>query len=295
MFSMNVLVPAFHEGSHLGDEFWWIGRALHDGWFASNFTSFVHEHVVGHHTHTNFVGVDPNAPGLSGPDWFLRLAEFQPLLDVHRWQWLYMPASMIFLMSHEAMADYALRHYSGRRSSVRVNPPFLGWRNALFEACCVAGKLARVLALPWYLGVSWWCIAVSYIGFEMGFSLWGTCVFLVSHFFEETFFPEFEVDADGAEHVAMPYSEVMYKVSLDYGGYWHMFMCAGVSCHTVHHLVPGASQCSQLELQPLVRAIAEKHGYDYNYKPTLLHAIVSFMKILYNRGRDLNEVEDKTT
>jgi len=216
-------------------------------------------HNESHHLYTNVEGSDIDV--LDNP--LFRMTESQELKWFHRYQFVYAPFlyllySLNWFFFREALM---LINYSSR--TIQIDIP----RNEVLKL--VIYKLLYIgymIILPVYL---------------LPFG-WGTVLlaFLLNHFMVSTVF----VGVLGVSHLSdfvehpvpdennklnMSWAKLQLCTSVDYNAdsVFFNWTLGGFNAHALHHLLPNVCHVHYLQLLPILREVASKHGLTYMEMP----------------------------
>ncbi|CAK0812789.1 unnamed protein product [Prorocentrum cordatum] len=211
-------------------------------------------HHTRHHIHTN-TDKDPDVPG-SYPG--MRASEDQPLQWFHKYQTFYVPLALPFVI------------------------PMLPFYNVLASG----GSIAALMA---WLG-TWWAMFYLHGWYGIGqycfmygvASVSITYKFLVSHVHPALGFAH--SDPPGAQTMDV-WMRQQIEESMTWGGYVGSFLFGGINTQIEHHISPALVPTFHPFLRPHLQRICEKHGINYTYEPTMMHAVWQFHKHLWALGQ----------
>ncbi|WP_336517691.1 acyl-CoA desaturase [Pollutibacter soli] len=212
-------------------------------------------HNESHHLYTNIEGSDIDV--LNNP--LFRMTETQQLKWFHRYQHLYAP--FLYLL-------YSLNWFLFRETLMLFN-----YSSRTIKIAIPKKEIVKLIAFKFiYIG---YMIVLPAIVLPFG---WGTVLlaFLLNHFMVSWIF----VGVLGVSHLSdyvshpvpdkenqlnMSWPKLQMLTSVDYNASSVFFnwTLGGFNAHALHHLLPNISHVHYLDILPIFRSLAKKHGIVY--------------------------------
>ena len=230
------------------------------------------QHVVGHHTHTNVEGMDPDIRMTP----IINVTTTQPRMWHHRLQHVYtLPLYGLAHTLNTVMDVWAL--LSGRLGTVRV-PPMSGPDRAIFWGGKAAFATWAIL-LPATFSLLPMAHVAALLGVAMLFAGWSLgLVFQIAH-----------VNPDSrvvtAPNESWARGQIMATADFCPGSWFWTHFTGGLNYQTVHHLLPGVCHMHYPALAPIVRRTCAEFGVPYVVYPTIWAALSAHFKHLYAMGQ----------
>ena len=242
-------------------------------WIGGSAISWIHQHVVQHHVHTNDVHLDPDMAGSV----YVRLNPLQPLMKYHIVQHLYfffLLGLYGFVVVYQSLVNVIYGSHHTKMS------PLLG-PHRVFETFTSAVFFLRWVCLPLYQS-GWGAVvqtAPMYVvgGYYLAF------FFSLSHNFSGVHMLE-DTTRSG---MAKSESTFLYKQvvsSSNVGGSWLCFANGGLNYQIEHHLFPRVNHTFYPKIAPIVREFCEERGIPYVHFATVGENVRSCAKHLWDMG-----------
>lgn len=281
LMGLSILLTAFnisHDAAHgvaLKSKFW--NKLLFSISFnlqGNNAYVWGKNHNESHHLYTNVEGSDIDV--LNNP--LFRMTESQELKWFHRYQFIYAPFlyllySLNWFFFRETLM---LINYSSRTIEIEIP------RNEVVKL--VIYKLLYIgymIALPIYLlPFGWETILLAFLLNHFMISLLFVGVLGVSHLSDYVSHPV----PDQNNKLNMSWPKLQMCTSVDYNPDSKFFnwTLGGFNAHALHHLLPNICHVHYIEILPIFRELAEKHGLTYMEMPyrKSLASHFRFLKIM---------------
>lgn len=282
LMGLFVLLTAFnvsHDAAHgvaVRSKFW--NRFLFAASFnlqGNNAYVWGKHHNDSHHLYTNIEGSDIDV--LHNP--LFRMTDTQKLKKFHKYQYIYAP--FLYLL-------YSLNWFFFRESLMLIN---LSSRTIQIKipkweiVKLVFFKLLYIfymLILPHLLlNVGFGPILLAFILNHFMVSLIFVAVLGVSHLSDYVQHPK--ANADGTLDMSWPTLQLYTSIDYNPNSTFFNWTLGGFNAHALHHLLPDVCHVHYLELLPIFRALAQKHGLTYmemDYK----EAFASHFRFLKKMG-----------
>lgn len=296
---MCMLLPVFywmgpacmlHDGTHfaLSSAPWVNATLARLGSYHSSPFAWMHQHVIGHHAHTNLFQRDPDLRAFEGSDphtlYGHRLTPFAPYFHAYR-RWLRslfvtMPFSCIQPSIKQDANVWINGHYD---HCVAVTTPPPQWRLVLH---LIVRTIMWSALLVWpFIAAPSWRQAFFHALFPP--FLYGCLYYVfsqVSHIQEDCFHPQ--APRDWARHQC--------STSLDWGvdSVLARYASIALNMQTVHHLFPQVDSAHYATIRPVLEAVATKHNIKLNQTTTIWQALKQHFVHIYSINRDgINEIQ----
>lgn len=266
LMGLSVLLTAFnisHDAAHgvaVKSKFW--NKLLFSLSFnlqGNNAYVWGKNHNESHHLYTNVEGSDIDV--LNNP--LFRMTESQELKWFHRYQFIYAPFlyllySLNWFLFRETLM---LLNYSSR--TIKVEIP----KNEVFKL--IIYKLLYIgymIILPIYLlPFGWETVLLAFFLNHFMVSLLFVGVLGVSHLSDYVEHPI----PDQNNKLNMSWPKLQMCTSVDYNADSTFFnwTLGGFNAHALHHLLPNICHVHYLEILPIFKELAQKHGLTYMEMP----------------------------
>jgi len=284
LMGLSVLLTAFnisHDAAHgvaVKSKFW--NRFLFSLSFnlqGNNAYVWGKNHNESHHLYTNVEGSDIDV--LNNP--LFRMTESQELKWFHRYQFLYAPFLYLlysinwFFLRETSM----LLNYSSR--TIKIEIPRIEVAKLIVYKLLYIGYM---IILPIYLlPFGWGTVLLAFLLNHFMVSLLFVGVLGVSHLSDYVEHPV----ADDDNKLSMSWPKLQMCTSVDYNANSTFFnwTLGGFNAHALHHLLPNICHVHYLEILPIFRDLAEKHGLVY-MEMSYPKSLASHFRFLKGMGRN---------
>ncbi len=266
LMGLSVLLTAFnisHDAAHgvaVKSKFW--NKLLFSLSFnlqGNNAYVWGKNHIESHHLYTNVEGSDIDV--LNNP--LFRMTETQELKWFHRYQFIYAPFlyllySINWFFFRETLM---LLNYSSR--TIKIQIPKTEVVKLIFYKLLYIGYM---IVLPLYiLPFGWATVLLAFLLNHFMVSLIFVGVLGVSHLSDFVAHPV----PDQTNKLNMSWPKLQMCTSVDYNADSTFFnwTLGGFNAHALHHLLPNICHVHYLEILPLFRELAKKHGLTYMEMP----------------------------
>ncbi len=266
LMGLSVLLTAFnisHDAAHgvaVKNKFW--NKLLFSISFnlqGNNAYVWGKNHNESHHLYTNIEGSDIDV--LNNP--LFRMTESQELKWFHKYQFIYAPFlyllySINWFFFRETLM---LINYSSRTIKIKIP------QNEVVKL--VIYKLLYIgymIILPiYFLSFGWQTVLLAFLLNHFMVSILFVGVLGVSHLSD---FVEHPVP-DQNNKLEMSWPKLQMCTSVDYNADSKFFnwTLGGFNAHALHHLLPNICHVHYLEILPIFRELAQKHGLNYMEMP----------------------------
>lgn len=257
-----VLLTAFnisHDAAHgvaVKSKFW--NRILFSISFnlqGNNAYVWGKNHNESHHLYTNIEGSDIDV--LNNP--LFRMTNTQELKWFHRYQYLYAPFlyllySLNWFLFRETLMIF---NYSSRTISIHI-PRVEAIKLVLYKVLYVGYMIVLPAML---LPFGWGTVLFAFVLNHFMVSLIFVGVLGVSHLSDYVSHPV----PDAEYRLSMSWPKLQMCTSVDYNAdsVFFNWTLGGFNAHALHHLLPNICHVHYLEILPIFRELAEKHGLVY--------------------------------
>lgn len=286
---LHVMHDASHAAVSSSPTLWTIiGRGAMD-WFAgASMTSWLNQHVVGHHIYTNVAGADPDLPVNFDSD-VRRIVERQVLKPIYKFQHLYLPPLYGVLGLKFRVQDIFETFLARTNGPLRVNPhPFSEWVELVAsKSFWIFFRIYLPLVVFQVAPSRFWSVfllAEFVTGWYLAFN------FQVSHVSTECDYPcGDEMTPEIADEWAV--SQVKSSVDYAHGSFVTTFLAGALNYQVTHHLFPGISQYHYPAIAPIIIEVCKKHNVQYTVLPSFWVALLKHfdhLKIMGKLGKPVS-------
>ncbi len=284
LMGLSVLLTAFnisHDAAHgvaVKSKFW--NKLLFSVSFnlqGNNAYVWGKNHNESHHLYTNVEGSDIDV--LNNP--LFRMTDSQPLKWFHKYQHLYAPFlyllySLNWFLFRESLM---LVNYSSR--TIKVEIPFGEVIKLVLYKLLYIGYM---IVLPMYLlPFGWPTVVFAFLLNHFMISILFVGVLGVSHLsdFVEHPLP----DANNKLNMSWPKLQMCTSVDYNADSVFFNWTLGGFNAHALHHLLPNICHVHYLQILPIFRELADKHGLTYMEMP-YYKSLASHFRFLKAMGRN---------
>ena len=251
---------------------WWVNRfwGMSQNWYGGSVVSWIHQHVVQHHIHTNDVYLDPDIEGKSP---ILRLNPNQPLLKLYMFQhFYYFLLILMFGYNIIYQAVLTLVRYCNKTAFSALVRPYL-----FMEHCWNALFIFRWFVLPVVLTGGSLTPILSIMPMFMVFGTYLSFFFHISHNFMGV-----EQLEDTSAKRSFLYNQLI--TSSNVCGPRLCFLNGGLNYQIEHHLFPRMHHGHYPTVAPIVKRFCEEKGLPYHHFATVSENAWSCIEHLLQYG-----------
>lgn len=212
-------------------------------------------HNESHHLYTNIEGSDIDV--LNNP--LFRMTETQELKWFHRYQHLYAPLLYLLYSLNWFFFRETLMLFNYSSRTIKIEIP----RREVVKL--VAFKLIYVgymIVLPaLVLPFGWGTVLLAFVLNHFMVSWIFVGVLGVSHLSDYVAHPV--PDKDNQLNMSWPKLQMLTSVDYNAGSVFFNWTLGGFNAHALHHLLPNVSHVHYLDILPIFRSLAKKHGIVY--------------------------------
>jgi len=282
LMGLSVLLTAFnisHDAAHgvaVKSKFW--NKLLFSLSFnlqGNNAYVWGKNHNESHHLYTNIEGSDIDV--LNNP--LFRMTESQELKWFHRYQFIYAPFLYLLYSINWFFFRETLMLFNLSSRTIKIEIP----KNEVVKL--VIYKLLYIgymILLPiYFLPFGWQTVLLAFLLNHFMVSLLFVGVLGVSHLSD---FVEHPVP-DQNNKLDMSWPKLQMCTSVDYnaGSIFFNWTLGGFNAHALHHLLPNICHVHYLEILPIFRELAQKHGLNYMEMP-YIKSLASHFRFLKGMG-----------
>ena len=286
LMGLSVLLTAFnisHDAAHgvaVKSKFW--NKLLFSLSFnlqGNNAYVWGKNHNESHHLYTNIEGSDIDV--LNNP--LFRMTESQELKWFHRYQFIYAPFLYLLYSINWFFFRETLMLFNLSSRTIKIEIP----KNEVVKL--VIYKLLYIgymILLPiYFLPFGWQTVLLAFLLNHFMVSLLFVGVLGVSHLSD---FVEHPVP-DQNNKLDMSWPKLQMCTSVDYnaGSIFFNWTLGGFNAHALHHLLPNICHVHYLEILPIFRELAQKHGLNYMEMP-YIKSLASHFRFLKGMGNTSN-------
>lgn len=284
LMGLSVLLTAFnisHDAAHgvaVKSKFW--NKVLFSLSFnlqGNNAYVWGKNHNESHHLYTNIEGSDIDV--LNNP--LFRMTESQELKWFHRYQFIYAPFLYLLYSLNWFFFRETLMLFNFSSRTIKIEIP----KNEVVKL--VIYKLLYIgymIILPiYFLPFGWQTVLLAFLLNHFMVSILFVGVLGVSHLSD---FVEHPVP-DQNNKLDMSWPKLQMCTSVDYNADSKFFnwTLGGFNAHALHHLLPNICHVHYLEILPIFRELAQKHGLNYMEMP-YGRSLASHFRFLKGMGRE---------
>jgi linoleoyl-CoA desaturase len=283
LMGLSVLLTAFnisHDAAHgvaVKSKFW--NKVLFSLSFnlqGNNAYVWGKHHIESHHLYTNVEGSDIDV--LNNP--LFRMTESQELKWFHRYQFLYAPFLYLLYSLNWFLFRETLMLVNVSSRTIKIEIPGNEVIKLVFYKLLYIGYM---IVLPIYLlPFGWETVLLAFLLNHFMISIIFVGVLGVSHL---SVFVEHPVpDQDNKLNMSWPKLQMCTSVDYNADSTFFNWTLGGFNAHALHHLLPNVCHVHYLNILPIFRELAEKHGLTYIEMPYYesLAAHFRFLKAMGN-------------
>lgn len=233
-------------------------------------------HNESHHLYTNVEGSDIDV--LNNP--LFRMTESQELKWFHRYQFIYAPFlyllySLNWFFFRETLM---LLNYSSR--TIKIEIPINEVVKLVIYKLLYIGYM---VVLPVYLlPFGWETVLLAFLLNHFMISLLFVGVLGVSHLSDYVAHPV--PDQNHKLNMSWPKLQMCTSVDYDADSTFFNWTLGGFNAHALHHLLPNICHVHYIEILPIFRELAKKHGLIYMEMP-YRRSLASHFRFLKRMGK----------
>lgn len=266
LMGLSVLLTAFnvsHDAAHgaaVKSKFW--NKFLFSLSFnlqGNNAYVWGKNHNESHHLYTNVEGSDIDV--LNNP--LFRMTKSQPLKWFHRYQYIYAPFLYLFYSLNWFFFRETLMiaNYSSRTIKIEI-PKDEVIKLLIYKLLYIV----YMIVLPIYLlPFGWPTVILAFILNHFMVSIVFVAVLGVSHLSDFVQHPE--SDADNKINMSWPKLQMLTSVDYNADSTFFNWTLGGFNAHALHHILPNVCHVHYLDILPIFRELADKHGLVYMEMP----------------------------
>ncbi len=283
LMGLSVLLTAFnisHDAAHgvaVKSKFWnKILFSLSFNLQGNNAYVWGKNHNESHHLYTNVEGSDIDV--LNNP--LFRMTESQELKWFHRYQFIYAPFLYLLYSINWFFFRETLMLFNYSSRTVKIEIP----KNELIKLIIYKFLyIGYMIILPIYLlPFGWAIVLLAFILNHFIVSIIFVGVLGVSHLSD---FVEHPVpDQDNKLNMSWPKLQMCTSVDYNADSTFFNWTLGGFNAHALHHLLPNICHVHYLEILPIFRDLANKHGLIYMEMP-YRQSLASHFRFLKGMGK----------
>ncbi|MCH7403259.1 fatty acid desaturase family protein [Belliella kenyensis] len=266
LMGISVLLTAFnisHDAAHgvaVKSKFW--NKLLFSLSFnlqGNNAYVWGKNHNESHHLYTNIEGSDIDV--LNNP--LFRMTESQELKWFHRYQFIYAPFLYLLYSLNWFFFRETLMLFNLSSRTIKIEIP----KNEVVKLIIYKIMyIGYMILLPiYFLPFGWQTVLLAFLLNHFMVSILFVGVLGVSHLSD---FVEHPIP-DQNNKLDMSWPKLQMCTSVDYNADSKFFnwTLGGFNAHALHHLLPNICHVHYLEILPIFRELAQKHGLNYMEMP----------------------------
>nr|WDS84437.1 delta-6 fatty acid desaturase [Apocyclops royi] len=274
LIGLNIQHDANHGAISLNPN---VNRFLgtFQNWIGGSAISWIHQHVVQHHIHTNDVRLDPDI----ALEFYVRLNPTHPLLKFQLFQYFYFFILIAFygvlkvVLSIEDVLSW--KHYTPMSRLLKSYQSFEVLGSAVF--------MLRWIALPiiYTPDGRWWISLVNILPMAMVAGYYLSFFFTISHNFRGVHMHE-DTRRETNQKNSFLYNQVVSSSNV--GGSWLCFLNGGLNYQIEHHLFPRINHTHYPTIAPHVKKFCDERKIPYVHFTTIDANLRACIKHLMDMG-----------
>lgn len=283
LMGLSVLMTAFnisHDAAHgvaVKSKFW--NKLLFSLSFnlqGNNAYVWGKNHNESHHLYTNIEGSDIDV--LNNP--LFRMTESQELKWFHRYQFIYAPFLYLLYSINWFFFRESLMLFNFSSRTIKIQIPKIEVLKLVIYKLLYIGYM---IALPIYiLPFGWQTVLLAFLFNHFLVSIIFVGVLGVSHLSD---FVEHPIpDKDNKLNMSWPKLQMCTSVDYNANSTFFNWTLGGFNAHALHHLLPNICHVHYIEILPIFRELAQKHGLNYMEMP-YSESLASHFRFLKGMGR----------
>lgn len=266
LMGLSVLLTAFnisHDAAHgvaVRSKYW--NKLLFSLSFnlqGNNAYVWGKNHNESHHLYTNVEGSDIDV--LHNP--LFRMTERQELKWFHRYQYIYAPFLYLLYSLNWFLFRETLMIFNYSSRTIKVEIPLNEVIKLVIYKLLYIGYM---IVLPGILlPFGWTAVLLAFLLNHLMVSIIFVAVLGVSHLSDYVEHPV----PDSQNRLSMSWPKLQMCTSVDYNAdsVFFNWTLGGFNAHALHHLLPNICHTHYLEILPIFRELARKHGLTYMEMP----------------------------
>ena len=266
LMGLSVLLTAFnvsHDAAHgvaVKSKFW--NKVLFSISFnlqGNNAFVWGKNHNESHHLYTNIEGSDIDV--LNNP--LFRMTKSQPLKWFHRYQFIYAPFLYLFYSLNWFFFRETLMIFNFSSRTIKLEIPKIEVFKLVIYKLLYIGYM--IIIPIYFLPFGWQTVLLAFLLNHFMVSIVFVAVLGVSHLSDLVEHPI----PDAQHKLDMSWPKLQMCTSVDYNANSKFFnwTLGGFNAHALHHLLPNICHVHYLEILPIFRELAQKHGLKYMEMP----------------------------
>nr|WDS84438.1 delta-5 fatty acid desaturase [Apocyclops royi] len=259
----------------------WVNRLFgkSQNWIGGSTVSWIHQHVVQHHVHTNDLELDPDI----AIEFYIRLNPRHPLLKFHVFQYIYffLIAALFGLQKIMTSLGDVLswHHYTPIANELRK----YAWEEWIFTVVYII----RWVVLPFFMVAPGQAVnyVFSWVVMNMVMGYYLSFFFTISHNFEGVEKHE-DTRRPVNAHKSFLYNQV--AASSNVAGFWLAILNGGLNYQIEHHLFPRINHTHYYYIAPVVRQFCEERKIPYTHFESVPQNVRALVQHLAEMGSNKN-------
>ena len=262
LMGVSILLTAFnisHDASHgvaVKSKFW--NKLLFQISFnlqGNNAYVWGKNHTESHHLYTNVEGSDIDV--LNNP--LFRMTDSQERKWFHQYQWIYAPFLYLLYSLNWFFFRETLMLFNVTSRTITVTIPRVEVFKLIFFKLLYIGYMVvlpmAVLSIPWPM------VVLAFVINHFIVSLIFVGVLGVSHVSDFVHHPK--PGPDGKLDMSWPKLQMLTSIDYNSDSVFCNWTLGGFNAHALHHLLPDVCHIHYLDILPIFREVAHKHGIPY--------------------------------
>lgn len=216
-------------------------------------------HTESHHLYTNIEGSDIDV--LNNP--LVRMTDTQPLKWFHRFQHIYTPFLYLLYSLNWFLFRESLMLFNISSRTIKIDIPKTEVIKLILFKLVYIGYMIVLPAI--LLPFGWPTVLLAFILNHFMVSLVFVGVLGVSHLSDYVAHPV--PDDSGKLNMSWPTLQMCTSVDYNADSVFFNWTLGGFNAHALHHLLPNICHIHYLDILPIFRELAVKHGVVYMEMP----------------------------
>ncbi|OCK79026.1 hypothetical protein K432DRAFT_300734 [Lepidopterella palustris CBS 459.81] len=236
---------------------WQAGRRVYESITGLISLAWFYQHVVGHHTFTNVIGVDPDIMVFDpGPFGVHHELPWRGYYILQQYYWFIAYSQFI---SSRKLLEWKQVFYDRRYIHVKINPVQMS--EYFWGAATLYYTHHYVLPFTYFHHSILRILALHTVS-DVICSIYLALITQLSHVNSKVEWPE----VDSEYKINEDWAVLQIEASLDYGHgeFWPTWLSGSLNYQAVHHMFPHASQYYYPEIAGIVKDTCKEYGVRYN-------------------------------
>lgn len=278
----GIGMSVMHDAAHgVYSEKKWLNNLLASTMYllGGNVFNWKVQHNVLHHRFTNIYGFDQDIETKT----VIRLCEHAPIKRFHKLQYIY--AFFFYgLMTLAKLFTEFNQLYHFNKAGITVEQRRRPDKEMFILVFSKVIYVLAIIGLPlWLTDFKWWQVLTGFGIMHITAGILMSTVFQMAHVVEGAVQPL--PNAEGVIEKEWSVHQLYTTSDFARDNIWLNWYVGGLNFQIEHHLFPNICHIHYRKIAPIVEQTAQKFGFTYNLKPTLLDALISHIRRLKELGK----------